>query len=205
MSNTGLTIERTVARVEEDGSRIFVHIPGASSRTFVSPTAPDEMVLELGQAMSKVQIPEPLHVLRWLREHGAIETNRARWAYVDVPYTDDDGIPESFPGREGSDAKGVIVFKLDLLTGKIAGWPKGRREGLLLEVGAYGAVTVSDSDEAVLREHHGWLPDWLPMTGGTFMADIRGDGAISVANSKIWKPNLDDIADWIAEDAEYAE
>lgn len=205
----GIIIEREIVRVEHDDRHLFVRIPGAPTRTFLPPGTADDMLMALGRAMQAMEAkspPGPTDVLFWLTTHGASEIGQARYAYVDVPYTDDDGIPADFPGREGSDDRGVIVFKLDLNTGKIIGWPEGRHEGLLLLVGHNAAVTVTDSDDDVLQDQHGRLPDWLPVTGGAFVVDIQGDGSITIDDGKTWTPDPDAIGTWLRdrtdEDAE---
>lgn len=134
-----------------------------------------------------------------------IEVTRLRCV---LPYDDQDFEPQhlaDFPGRKGNSARGTITLEIDLNTSRVVGWPEGRHASLYLHVVDSGVFTLIGADGQVVREHEGYVPDWLPGEYGYIIADIQGDGAI-FQDGKPWVADADEIAAWLdglLDDGEY--
>lgn len=131
-----------------------------------------------------------------------IEVARVRCV---LPYYEEDFEEQDladFPGRAGTRDRGTITLEIDLDTSRVVGWPKGKHFSLYLQVRSGGTYTLIGADGQTVRDHTGYVPDWLPGEFGDFLvADIQGDGAI-YQDGKPWKADADEIAAWLDDDPE---
>jgi hypothetical protein len=71
-----------------------------------------------------------------------------------VRYEEED-IPDDFPGRKGE----VLTMVVDIDTGRVHDWPKGRSENCYMKVVDGGVYTLLDADGRDVAEYG---PDYVP-------------------------------------------
>jgi hypothetical protein len=114
----------------------------------------------------KVKIPS---VIEYNVTHIALECA--------VNYEEEE-IPNDFPGRTGD----MWRAKINLVTGKIEGWPQGRAEDMHLTVKDCGTYAlISDDGREIWRQENGYVPHCvIPGSyGDTVELKIATDGVIT--------------------------
>lgn len=111
---------------------------------------------------------------------------------VPIRYGEED-IPNDFPLRRGN----VWFATVDMDTGQVHRWPKGKNGRLHMKVCDEGTYILNDHDEEVARVDEDYVPHGvIPGEHGDYI-DLQIDATGKITN---W-PRKPDLSDFFPEDA----